>query len=65
MRRYKEAVDVPKKSITIQPSLWMGHFNLGLAYIYLGNKEMSIEEYKILKRLNARMSEKLIIEINN
>jgi hypothetical protein len=42
----------------------MAHYNLGLAYLITGDKGSALEEYKILKTLNAELANKLFNLIN-
>jgi len=57
--RYQEAIDACKQAIKIQPDFVLAHYNLGVAYSVAGDKESALEEYKILKTLDAEQANKL------
>jgi len=57
--RWQDAIDACKQAIKIKPDYAKAHYNLGMAYIAKGDNASALEEYKILKALNAGMAEKL------
>jgi hypothetical protein len=42
----------------------LAHHNLGVAYLATGDKSSALEEYKILKTLNAEQANELFKLIN-
>ena len=59
LSRWQDAIDACKQAIKIKPDYAKAHYNLGMAYIAKGDNASALEEYKILKALNAGMAEKL------
>ena len=58
--RHQEAIEAYKQAIRIKPDHVSSHFNLGLIYCLLtGDKGSALEEYKILKNLDAELANKL------
>jgi tetratricopeptide (TPR) repeat protein len=62
--RYQDAIDALKQAIRIKPDDADTHYNLGLAYLMTGNKGSALEEYKILKTLDAERANNLFILIH-
>jgi len=60
---YKEAIESFKQAIRINPDDAFAHFNLGLAYFLLNDRDSAMEQYKILKKLDTEMASKLFNEI--
>lgn len=50
--RHTEAVKALKQAIRIKPDFAEAHLSLGTVYLNRGDKELALEEYKILKDLN-------------
>jgi Tfp pilus assembly protein PilF len=58
--RYNEVIESYKEAIKIEPSLAAGvYYNLGIAYLEIGDRSSALEEYKILKNLDKRKADKL------
>ncbi len=57
--RYTEAIDANKQAIKIKPDLAKAHYALGVNYLATGDKNSALEEYKILKNLDADKASKL------
>jgi tetratricopeptide (TPR) repeat protein/uncharacterized RDD family membrane protein YckC len=58
--RYEEAIEAYKQAIRIKPDYANVHYALGIAYLAsTGDKGSALEEYKILKTLDAEMANKL------
>ena len=53
------AIYAAKEAIRIKPDFDYAHYNLGLAYYFSGRKSLALEEYQILKPLNADLAQKL------
>jgi len=52
--KYQEAIAVLKKAVSEKPNLVQAHYNLSESYAYLGDKQMAVQEYRILKKLNEQ-----------
>jgi len=57
--RPKAAIEACKQAIRIKPDYDLAHYFLGMAYMDTGNKVLALEEYKILKTLNASAAKSL------
>ncbi len=60
LKRYSEAIEVYRQVIKIEPNYPDAHYGLGLAYLQNGQKQKTLEEYQILKRINFEWSKKLL-----
>ena len=54
LHRELDAVDAFKQAIRIKPDYAAAHFLLGLTYLFIGDKGSALDEYKILKPLDAK-----------
>jgi len=61
--KYEEAIEACKQALSINPDFAEAHFNLGMAYINLNNRDSALEQYKILKNLDTEMANDLFNEI--
>jgi Flp pilus assembly protein TadD len=61
--RYKEAIEVFKKAVSLTPNDANAHFGLGLSYLSTGNRGPALDEYKILKTLDEDMAGELFDRI--
>ena len=57
--RYQEEIEAFKKYIKIKPDDVEAHYGLGISYLATGDKDSALEEYKILKPLDAKLAYKL------
>jgi len=57
--RNEEALDSLKRAVEINPDSVDGHFNLGLTFLRIGDKESAMKEYTILKDLSQDRAEML------
>ncbi|HSB08371.1 MAG TPA: TonB family protein [Blastocatellia bacterium] len=57
--RNQEALEAFKQAVAAKSDSVEGHYNLGLTYLKIGDKQSAQDEYKILKDLNEQMSELL------
>ncbi|MGD0077961.1 MAG: tetratricopeptide repeat protein [Sedimentisphaerales bacterium] len=57
--RYQDVVESCKQAIRMKPDYAEAHHLLGLAYLMIGDKGSALEEYKILKILDAELANKL------
>jgi tetratricopeptide (TPR) repeat protein len=56
---YKEAIESFKQAIKINPDDAKVHISLGLAYLGLNDRGSAMEQYKILKKLDTELANKL------
>jgi tetratricopeptide (TPR) repeat protein len=62
--RSQEGIESCKQAIRIKPDFVLAHYNLGVTYLVTGNKGLALEEYKILKTMDADKSNELFKLIN-
>jgi S1-C subfamily serine protease len=55
----KEAVEALKKAVEIDPKLSYAHLVLGFLYVWMEERNLALEEYKILKNLDPEKANKL------
>ena len=63
-RKYSEAIEQFKNSIRLKISPAESHYNLGLVYLYSGNKSAAKEQYEALKQLKSDYASELLKAIN-
>ncbi len=56
---YQDAIESLKQAIRIKPDYAEAHYNLGIAYLRADDKGLALEEYKILKILDAEQANTL------
>jgi tetratricopeptide (TPR) repeat protein len=57
--RYQDAAEAFKRAIRIKPDFADARYNLGVTYFLTGDKGSALEEYEILKTLDAEQANKL------
>jgi protein O-mannosyl-transferase len=57
--RWQDMIEAFKHAIKIKPDHVKAHYNLGIAYVKTGNKNLALEEYIILKTLDAEQANNL------
>ena len=57
--RYQDAIESCKQAIRIKPDFANAHYGLGVNYLRTGDKGSALEEYKILKTMDAEWANKL------
>ena len=57
--KYKEAIESFRQTIRIDPDYAAAHYNLGNAYLGSNDRGSALEQYKILKSLDAVRANKL------
>ena len=62
--RWQDAIEAYKQAIRIKPDFPKAHCNLGVTYLITDDKGSALEEYKILKTLDAEQANKLFNLIN-
>lgn len=60
----ERAVRFYKDAIRIKPNYADAHLNLGRTYLNTGDTVLALDEYRILKGIDARRAEELLIYIN-
>jgi tetratricopeptide (TPR) repeat protein len=63
LKDYKKAADSLKQSIRLQPDDPKSHYTLGETYLVMDDRASALEEYKILRRLDAALADKLFKQI--
>jgi len=61
--RHAEAVQSGQKTLNILYNFPDAHYNLGMAYLGLGQRELALRQYQILQKMNADKSELLMKNI--
>ena len=62
--RYDDAIKSYKKAIAIKSDFVPSHFKLGQAFLKKGDKAAAVEEYNILKSIDANAAKLLLDEIS-
>jgi len=57
--RYGEAITACKKALQLKPDHPKSHYNLGRAYVEMGKKDLALQQYEMLKELDAESAKKL------
>src|SRR2546425_730931 len=57
--RWQEAVAAFQQAIRLKPDFAEAHLNLGVAYLILGDRDLALEEYKILRTLDQNLADDL------
>ena len=61
--RYAEAVQQYQTAIRNKANYSSAHFNLGMSFIALNNRNAALEQYRILQRIDAARATKLFNHI--
>ena len=56
---YKHAVDSFDQAIRLKPEMADAHFNLGIAYLKLNERDKALEQYSKLRLLDQNWADKL------
>lgn len=59
LNRNQEAVEAYKQAIKLKPDDVDSHYNLGVTYSDLGNREAALKEYNILNSLDKEAAKQL------
>jgi len=57
--RYEEAVAACKQALRLKPNMPTAHYYLAKAYLQIGKKDLALQEYQVLKGLDAKRAEQL------
>jgi Flp pilus assembly protein TadD len=60
----KEAIESFKQAIRLDPDDAKAHYNLGVIYVHLNDRDSALEQYKILESLDSGLANILFDEIN-
>ena len=63
LNRDREAVEQYRQAVRLKPDYSLAHYNLGISYIKMGNRNGAMEEYRILQRLDQDQARKLYGQI--
>jgi tetratricopeptide (TPR) repeat protein len=61
----EDEITALKKAIKVRPSYATARYNLGVAYMKTGRRDDAKQEYNELKKIDARLAEALLKEIEN
>ena len=53
-----------KQTVRIKPDDTFAYYNLGVAYLSAGDKVAAMEEYEVLKTLDAELADQLLSVIS-
>ncbi|MCX7771382.1 MAG: tetratricopeptide repeat protein [Proteobacteria bacterium] len=56
---HRESMEAYKQAIRIKPDDAKAHYNLGLVYLILNDRNSALDFYKKLKTLNPEMANRL------
>ena len=54
-----EEIEIYKQEVEKNPDDAEAHYNLGVAYLQLNDRDSAIEQYKILKKLDTERANRL------
>jgi tetratricopeptide (TPR) repeat protein len=63
LTRYAEAIQSYQSAIRHKKDYASAHYNLGVAYIAMRNRNAALEQYRILQRIDAARATKLFNQI--
>lgn len=61
--QHDDSIEEFKQEIRIESDMGDAHYFLSLVYLDKGEKELSLDEYKILKKINEELANKLFESI--
>jgi tetratricopeptide (TPR) repeat protein len=59
LEKYEEAIAAYRKAIKLNPNDSLSHYKLAKAYLKIGNKDLALEEYKILQTPDGKLEKEL------
>jgi tetratricopeptide (TPR) repeat protein len=60
---YHEAITAYERAVHLNPKSSQAYAGLAAAYLGLNNRDAAIDEYKVLKKLDSKLAEKLFKEL--
>jgi tetratricopeptide (TPR) repeat protein len=57
--RFEEAIEIFRDALEINPDDPQTRFGLGVVHLMKGDREAALEEYKVLRRLDKQLAERL------
>jgi tetratricopeptide (TPR) repeat protein len=63
-RQYALAINSYKEGVRLEPNNAEAHYNLGMSYYSLNNRNAALEHYRILQRIDPDRATKLFNAIN-
>ena len=61
--KYQEAIAQLTEALRINPDYTLAHYSLGTAYLSVGNRDLVLKEYEVLKTKNPRLANALLEKI--
>jgi tetratricopeptide (TPR) repeat protein len=58
--RWQDVVTAYQQAVRLNPDDAMAHYNLGSAYLKLGDKKTALAEYRLLKTLDVNQANRLL-----
>jgi len=62
--QYEEAIAACKNALRLKPDHPKSHYNLGRAYLQMGNKDLVLQEYEVLNGLDKGLADELLACVN-
>jgi tetratricopeptide (TPR) repeat protein len=63
LKHWPEAIVAFRRAISLRPDFSSAHYELGLAYFYTGDRQLAMEEYSILMKIDKMMAIRLMDNI--
>jgi TonB family protein len=63
--RYGDAIKELKQATTLKPEFAEAYYGLALAYIGLGDRKLAAKQEQIVRPLNARIADKIVVALAN
>ena len=64
MRGLDEVITNLKSAIKLNPNFAEARFGLGMAYSAIGDKQAALKEYRAIKKLDPKLAQQLLSNIN-
>jgi len=63
VRDYSRSVEAYLRALSLRPDFTPAHDYLARTYLAMGERQKALEHYEILRRLDPRMAERLLLAI--
>jgi cytochrome c-type biogenesis protein CcmH/NrfG len=60
---FNEAIDAYRQAARLRPEQPEAYYNLGLAYLELGDRASALAQSRLLKPIDAELNKKLLAEL--